>query len=725
MSEFTPWTLNVLAWAATYAIHSTLLIGGVALLVRLRQSLSPTSRDLLWKIALLGPLATASLQLGLGIGGQSGQFALSSATEKNAPTRQAPPPMAPERATQPAPESGRQLVFADANSVMVLSLPARRSAPVTAFAGAVAQQASPPPRTTASPASAQFSPTIAALLVGLFGLGSTLALGLFVRRIYNLRRHLQDRRVAVEDPALELFLELTAEIDGGKSMRLSTSDAIRSPIALVRREICVPSRALEQGTIPPTELRAMLAHELAHLVRRDPEWLMATACLEALLFFQPLLRLLRRRMIDNAELLCDAWARERTGDGLALAKCIERVAAWIDQPGLPLASAMARPHSPVIDRIRRLVQPADRRQLTGSQGIGLGLAILGALAWLAPSVSSASIDSTDSTDSTDSPDSTSSSAESPVLANGNPEFASVFEICPSDSNRRAHSRCSTRQTHRLISAERGWTQVAFAPGNNHAFTAAMLASAAPSRGRAQRRAQREARHAGRAERRRSRQRQRLAADLHRAQETAHRSRTRTRRLEAEARRLGAEARRLETEAHHLEIQSRHRGPENRDAQVFHITTGPHQGGYAFQITNDDDTAQTIVVELDLDALGEIALADFAALANLADFSDLDDLAGLADLDDLDLDLVALNRGLRTATPGHSISAQELFGREFEQEIRRALENAPDIDDLTRRELKRELARIERELATVERHTDKRDRRSDKRKAKAKAKAKAK
>ncbi|MEZ4454334.1 MAG: hypothetical protein R3B09_33080, partial [Nannocystaceae bacterium] len=61
------WTYPVLSWTATFAIHSTLLIGGVGLALRLRPRTSPLTRDLLWKVALTGGIVTSTAHLGLGL----------------------------------------------------------------------------------------------------------------------------------------------------------------------------------------------------------------------------------------------------------------------------------------------------------------------------------------------------------------------------------------------------------------------------------------------------------------------------------------------------------------------------------------------------------------------------------------------------------------------------------------------------------------------------------
>ena len=57
----------VLVWAATYLLHSTLLLGAVWLWFRLREPTSHALREVVWKLAAVGGIVTASLQLGLQI----------------------------------------------------------------------------------------------------------------------------------------------------------------------------------------------------------------------------------------------------------------------------------------------------------------------------------------------------------------------------------------------------------------------------------------------------------------------------------------------------------------------------------------------------------------------------------------------------------------------------------------------------------------------------------
>ncbi|MBV9773655.1 MAG: hypothetical protein JO040_06875, partial [Gemmatimonadetes bacterium] len=74
-------------------------------------------------------------------------------------------------------------------------------------------------------------------------------------------------------------------------------------------------------------------------------------------FLQPLNALAERRVREGAELLCDDRAVAATGDPLALARSLARVAGWVaGPPGPAAAPAMLERGSPFVRRIERLVQ---------------------------------------------------------------------------------------------------------------------------------------------------------------------------------------------------------------------------------------------------------------------------------------------------------------------------------------------------------------------------------
>ena len=147
-------------------------------------------------------------------------------------------------------------------------------------------------------------------------------------------RFIGPRRSAEHTLAGNALRYLRAEGRIDRDVRLTVSDRLTSPVALGSDEICLPARALAE--LDPIRMESILAHELAHLVRRDPTWLTIARLIEAVFFFQPLNVLARRRMQEAAEFASDAWASTRVARPLDLAHCLARVAEWtIAAPRLP------------------------------------------------------------------------------------------------------------------------------------------------------------------------------------------------------------------------------------------------------------------------------------------------------------------------------------------------------------------------------------------------------
>jgi len=94
-------------------------------------------------------------------------------------------------------------------------------------------------------------------------------------------------------------------------------------------EICVPPRV--EKDLRREEIASLLAHELAHVERRDPAWLVVCRAIEVVFFFQPLNRLCARWLSDEAEYLSDDWAVMQTGERVGMASCLTEIAGWMVQ----------------------------------------------------------------------------------------------------------------------------------------------------------------------------------------------------------------------------------------------------------------------------------------------------------------------------------------------------------------------------------------------------------
>ncbi|MGH7136295.1 MAG: M56 family metallopeptidase [Pirellulales bacterium] len=92
-------------------------------------------------------------------------------------------------------------------------------------------------------------------------------------------------------------------------LRRSTKFATPVACGLWTWTIVLPEGCTER--LRSDELEALLAHELAHLARRDPLWTTIGHVLTSWLTFQPLNRVALRQWQAAAEYQCDDWAVAR------------------------------------------------------------------------------------------------------------------------------------------------------------------------------------------------------------------------------------------------------------------------------------------------------------------------------------------------------------------------------------------------------------------------------
>jgi BlaR1 peptidase M56 len=441
-----------LSWLGTYGLHSTFFLGGAWLLCRLRAPRSNRSRERVWKLALVGGVLSASLQLALGqrpLLGRIDWAPLASAEvsrpEALSESRSAQSETPSEPAHLSATETSERAARTDdaRRESRERSLERRGTSGVTRTVRSESPAGSPrteaprmearAPETDAAPQSLtvaverdpDLAPRLAAVpegeadasrgaarlpahdtalldteeldteqepgepslaarlgsaagsaarvlsprwpglvLLGWVAVGLTGVLGLAASWTC-LRRRMLGREVLRSGPLVERLDELRARAGLRRRVRLSVSTRIRAPFStgVLWPEVCVPSAVLTDLTRAQQE--ALLAHELAHLVRRDPAWFGLSFLIETLFFFQPLNRVARRELSDLAEVACDDWAVRWTGARLALASCLTEVAGWIvGEPHRRLAlPGLAGERSRLGQRVTRLLD--DRRSPAG------------------------------------------------------------------------------------------------------------------------------------------------------------------------------------------------------------------------------------------------------------------------------------------------------------------------------------------------------------------------
>lgn len=156
-------------------------------------------------------------------------------------------------------------------------------------------------------APAPLGPRLGLCLAWLLGAGSVwsltrLALGLWAIR--SLRRH----ATPLIDPELQQLAEkMLLELHCPQPLSLAESSRVdgAAVVGFLRPVVLLSDRWRSWS---PDEQRAVLAHELAHVSRRDALWRLAANLGAAIHFYNPLLRGLLRRLILAQELVADRLA---------------------------------------------------------------------------------------------------------------------------------------------------------------------------------------------------------------------------------------------------------------------------------------------------------------------------------------------------------------------------------------------------------------------------------
>jgi beta-lactamase regulating signal transducer with metallopeptidase domain len=279
----------IAGWLLTYLVHSTILLLTVMLLIRMTPS--ERAQERLWRLGLLGALASTSAQ---------------SAGLADFP----------------------HLIPAGAARNLGQALDLQTNAGWMTDAGTALLN----------------SAVIAWAVIALAGIISLLV-GHF--RLSRLLR----RQLPLQLPRTRTGFSLPTELP------ILVVPGIQTPIALASGKVCLPRNAILNLT--SDELFAVVAHEQAHIARRDPLWLLVTSIICRIFFFQPLNWVSARNLRALGELLCDALAAERTSP-LAIASALATVSSWPVHPRLT-ATGLASPPSLTMRRVVRILQRAESK----------------------------------------------------------------------------------------------------------------------------------------------------------------------------------------------------------------------------------------------------------------------------------------------------------------------------------------------------------------------------
>ena len=167
------------------------------------------------------------------------------------------------------------------------------------------------------------------------------------RRARDLQRlDLADAGEPVESVVAELRarLSLRTSVDVHRSSRAS----VPMVLGWLRPVILLPSGTA--GSLAPRQLRAILAHELAHVRRRDYLANLIQMAAETLLFHHPAAHWISRRIRTEREYCCDDVAVSVGADAMDYARAL----AALDDARDDTRLAVAARSGTLLDRIQRI-----------------------------------------------------------------------------------------------------------------------------------------------------------------------------------------------------------------------------------------------------------------------------------------------------------------------------------------------------------------------------------
>ncbi len=197
------------------------------------------------------------------------------------------------------------------------------------------------------------------LMAILSGLSTLVALGILIRDLTIIRK-LRGKSVEASYPDLIL---LATHMGIRRAPRIYTSWQIDRPMAagFLRPVIYMP-QGLDQDTG-----KVVLAHELAHIKRKDLVWQWLFTALDILFFFHPLARMVTREYQKCQETACDALAMDACHTGMAqYGRILLQFTVNSKVRELSLVANMAGTYASLYSRIIRLNR-GGRPLATGSK----------------------------------------------------------------------------------------------------------------------------------------------------------------------------------------------------------------------------------------------------------------------------------------------------------------------------------------------------------------------
>jgi beta-lactamase regulating signal transducer with metallopeptidase domain len=331
-----------------YAIHSTVLLSGAYLVTRYGFSKNPRITELIWRCALFGALLTAPIQAYT----HSAHYG-SIAT--NTHMTQTPIASTNRRFSNDVSKTVSKPHITNSNLGLTPNNLGSDSPPSSVPYEALAARSEAmeevylrPNVTYISAIALSITPYVMLAWL-IYALYLTYKLRLKIAITNSLAAHYEQC-----DPGYFSDFIVRSYNLAPSTFNIKINSDWKSPIVMPDSSICMPKWAFLK--LNQKQLEAMLAHEIAHVLRRDPVWGIAIEFMKHLFFFQPLNRIASTALATQAEYICDQSSSDISGHRKELAEALYACAIIQKNHALPtLAIAMSNPASPLFVRIQTLL----------------------------------------------------------------------------------------------------------------------------------------------------------------------------------------------------------------------------------------------------------------------------------------------------------------------------------------------------------------------------------
>src|SRR5450755_5195431 len=180
-----------------------------------------------------------------------------------------------------------------------------------------------------------------------------------------LERERRKRSTVVGPRVLEICYTLQDQLGLQRAIAYCECAWLQAPavIGWFRPIVFLPATALTG--LSEEQLQAVIAHELAHILRFDPFVNVFQVCVETLLFYHPAIWWLNKRIRAEREHCCDDVAVTLCGNAVEYARALTLMEEWRSAP----VFAMAANRGPLTERIVRVL--GLKTLGAGMRGIGL------------------------------------------------------------------------------------------------------------------------------------------------------------------------------------------------------------------------------------------------------------------------------------------------------------------------------------------------------------------